>query len=777
MSAPVEKAVAKWGLKSAMKRGIHLLSDSWSAKAQSAVKEVERMQDVGKEELKWSNIDTGKKGVEKVKKDDLVEAEVNRADQFGESIVGDRYKAVSIDSRLPGYQDTVYTFKDKTLQSGEANTMPQYDSMMQDVYGSGHSDVYIRRVNEILDKNGLGLTEDESASLHSALQKELDAGGDADATLVNFLTNRENQPVSRYTSEHYGTPDYLMSTRIVRETLQGTKARVLMELQSDLHQAGQAGYRETGRVTHKERANAVGKAIKELESKFTSMTKKQQDEWIADHDLEEVKDIIGGMPNATADDYVKYMKDHLKGKQDFWEDAATDKYNVESLPPLSPWADKWRRQGITIELNKALADGEPLMAVINGSPHYLSKLNRGRGVQDTYDTQVMATMQKIADERGMKFEMVREGGFTPGRKSIDERSIGVELRDKFPSDTRKNLNRLNQIAKQLEREPFEAKKKKLKEEAGKISDLYKLNDTYRRMNPEVIAKEIEKQLAETKTFAFENHKHALDAVEAAHEGGNEAVLRVAMREQGGINYAKITPNFERAPALTEVEQSLLIYKRPDAIKKRLDKTYDWKTDTLAKDLLDLDVEDFADKYGVDEGMRASKLVGAAREASTAYDVMKDFVENYDGDLSQALKKVWPSMRRPIKTTTEAMQFERVSKEDFIIENVIVPNLKLMPVPAAAGKTADKAQGYFYSSGTVGVVSAALAWNQLSRSEQTQALSGFREDARQRYSEDQVQQMVKEFNDDARRVQESTDAGLTPEQVEEFMFGQLTPEES
>lgn len=181
-----------------------------------------------------------------------------------------------------------------------------------------------------------------------------------------------------YDSPHFSIPNYLMHARTIRKDIgDGKDTRVLLELQSDLHQSGrQNGYRHSYTPEQLDRADELGYAAGSDE-----------------------------IPAKEAADYAVSLGWKHTGIDENVIDWLT---NLKFNAPEAPLEKNWLRKGMEFELARALDEGAEQLAIpITGKN--VSTLERGEGVQKWYETTVKQTAEKLAKATGGTAELVVKG--------------------------------------------------------------------------------------------------------------------------------------------------------------------------------------------------------------------------------------------------------------------------------------------------------------------------------------------------------------------------------
>lgn len=199
-------------------------------------------------------------------------------------------------------------------------------------------------------------------------------------------------------TEHWANqPDYLMHTRTYEDTIAGQPAHVVAEIQSDLHQKG----RKTGYVD----AKTVPDLVEQM-TQYWELKKEANEAFKADWTKATVKQ------NAANDFHRKLSKQYPGINRYVGEDVKSgaaeylmDNPRVEA----SPYKDSWLKKGLELEVARTIGEGrmEQLAIPIKGV-NTLEVLERGRGVQQWYETSVHDTAKKLAKAHNLDFKIVRE---------------------------------------------------------------------------------------------------------------------------------------------------------------------------------------------------------------------------------------------------------------------------------------------------------------------------------------------------------------------------------
>lgn len=352
-------------VKSILKETIKNLPEDQALKSQSIAPMLLK-KGVKPEELKWSAIDFPEG---KVTKEQMVEAEANRADKF--NVVEGRgdYKSYSLinGQNNPTYREKVLTYNDA---KGQKITQEDID-LFDELYSS---------------------VEDSSAL---EVARRLGYEGEDIDKARDYLTSNKNK--SRYTSSHFpDVPNYLAHTRVFDDTIDGKPSRVLMEIQSDLHQQARkdGGYAGDGMTT-----DQFNEAIGKIRVEAAKVAKEEGLEISDSIGMDDLKDLAGELDNSP-------LRDRLIELYDESTKLAEEYVSFKNMPK-SPQEKTWLAKGIERELVDAVNDGkEQLMIPIKG--YGIQELHRAAGPQRWYETQVLDTAKKVAKRAGADFEMYKK---------------------------------------------------------------------------------------------------------------------------------------------------------------------------------------------------------------------------------------------------------------------------------------------------------------------------------------------------------------------------------
>jgi len=274
--------------------------------------------------------------------------------------------------------------------------LTQLESQRSDVFGESN------RYNDDTD-----YSEYVPESIRAAAKRPL---GNYQERVLTFSNRGSAEQGSRYTSGHYpdeAAENYLMHTRFVDtpEIFDGTPSRVLVEIQSDLHQAGrQSGYgvlSAEAEAAVKYRYDVIAELSAELDAtadpkEISRLNKLLQVEY---NELSK----LTGQPDHMVDFLVSEASS---------ADELLSEFALHSAPK-SPWQDSWLRKGIERELVDAYNQGLEQVAIpISGNKEALAKANRGAGVQKWHETEVLNTAKKVAKQTNSEFKEVTKDGIT-----------------------------------------------------------------------------------------------------------------------------------------------------------------------------------------------------------------------------------------------------------------------------------------------------------------------------------------------------------------------------
>lgn len=320
-------------VKSVLKETVEQLPEDFAIKSASAENYLLK-QGVKPEELKFAKLGLPK---DKVTKADLVKAEQQRGGSITRS-VNERnsfnYVTLKGEKENPTYKEVIYKF----------NPAEKEEKVMD-------------------------AASDAAAGTAPGSQER--------QVLAGAMKEFENAPTS-YVSPHFAQPDYLMHARTVDQDIgDGVNTRVLLELQSDLHQAGrQGGYRP----------NLTADQIRKAEDLAYEAG-------------------AGERPVKEAADYAMSLG---------WKHTGVDENAIDFLTelayraPESPLEKNWLRKGMEFELARALDEGAEQLAIPIAGKN-VSTLQRGEGVQKWYETTVKQTAEKLAKATGGTAELVVKG--------------------------------------------------------------------------------------------------------------------------------------------------------------------------------------------------------------------------------------------------------------------------------------------------------------------------------------------------------------------------------
>lgn len=211
----------------------------------------------------------------------------------------------------------------------------------------------------------------------------------------------------RYTSDHFsGVPNYLMHTRYTDDSLQGKPTRLLMEIQSDLHQGERVG-------------DVIGLDASPWKNSW--LRKGIERELVDAHNkgLEQVAIPISGKSEPTWTAKANQLLEDGKS----WSEKADAALQADDMDAMDLAAAEVDKLALALarELELPLtpevltgvahgfADADPI-GMISAHGSKLNSLARGEGVQKWYETEVLNTAKKIAKATGSEFEEVIDDG-------------------------------------------------------------------------------------------------------------------------------------------------------------------------------------------------------------------------------------------------------------------------------------------------------------------------------------------------------------------------------
>lgn len=357
-------------VKSALKETIEQLPEDFAIKSSSAENYLLK-QGVKQEELKFAKLGLPEG---KVTKADFVAAEKNRGGTISSKVsTKNAYDYVTLrgEEHNPTYKEVIYRF----------NPAEKEENAMDAAFKAAAN----------------------SAPSSPAQQAVADAVKDFEGAPEGFK------------SGHFPEiPDYLMHARTIDKDLgDGKNTRVLLEIQSDLHQEGrQVGYNQPS---------------------------------ISDEDFTAIDEAYYGGYDAEAEEIAK--KYGWDGEQDVME--FVEGFNIGPVIPNAPFEKNWLRKGMEYELARALNDGAEQVAIpISGQS--VSTLHRGEGVQKWYETTVKQTAEKLAKATGGTAEMFKTGSsvelnkakeslqlaLADAKESLEKGFVDQQFYDKYVADAK-----------------------------------------------------------------------------------------------------------------------------------------------------------------------------------------------------------------------------------------------------------------------------------------------------------------------------------------------------
>lgn len=374
-------------IKSALKETIEKLPEDFAMKSESIPNMLVK-QGVKPEELKFAKLGIPEG---KVTKQDLVQAEAGRQDQWG------------VEHREYDNGDVTYDYV--TLRGEEDN--PTYTERVYKWAASpeqaNSNDIAYNYV--LYQDTGL---DSARADLETAAQK---AGWDPNNTEgVNAEEWLQNNPIAPagYESSHFqGQPGYLMHARTIDQDLgDGKKTRTILELQSDLHQRGrQYGYKTVD---------------------------------VDPDDMYKMKSLLYSYernPNGRFMDIAGEIAQKY-GWDPEGEQSLKAFVQQQGGAPKAPLESNWLRKLMEFETARGIEDGAEQIAIPLKGPATES-LARGSGVSKWYDTVVKSTAEKLAKQTGGTAELVSTGN--KGKPLTDlEHNDFIKLDELFRTATRED---------------------------------------------------------------------------------------------------------------------------------------------------------------------------------------------------------------------------------------------------------------------------------------------------------------------------------------------------
>lgn len=357
-------------VKSALKETIEQLPEDFAIKSSSAENYLLK-QGVKQEELKFAKLGLPEG---KVTKADFVAAEKNRGGTISSKVsTKNAYDYVTLrgEQDNPTYKEVVYRF----------NPAEKEENAMDAAF---------------------------KAAANSA------PSSPAQQAVAEAVKDFEGAPEGFKSGHFTEIPDYLMHARTIDKDLgDGKNTRVLLEIQSDLHQEGrQVGYNQPS---------------------------------ISDEDFTAIDAAYYGGYDAEAEKIAK--KYGWDGEQDVME--FVEGFNIGPVIPNAPLEKNWLRKGMEYELARALSDGAEQVAIpISGQS--VSTLQRGEGVQKWYETTVKQTAEKLAKATGGTAEMFRTGSsvelnkakeslqlaLADAKESLEKGFVDQQFYDKYVADAK-----------------------------------------------------------------------------------------------------------------------------------------------------------------------------------------------------------------------------------------------------------------------------------------------------------------------------------------------------
>lgn len=372
-------------IKSALKEMIEKLPEDFAMKSESIPNMLVK-KGVKAEELKFAKLGLPEG---KVTKQDLVQAEVSRQDQW--SITEPdykRYEYVTLRGQEdnPTYTERVYKWAASPEQA-----------LDNKAYGNA---------GELADIASTSEGDAAEAQLRQAYMDVAGQQADPNADIYTMQKTIQDNTQPGYVSSHFDAdPGYLMHARTIDQDLgDGKKTRTILELQSDLHQQGrQYGYEA-----------AVDKnAIRRIQYLIDDAMEADDDNLL--NEAESLAKLAGWDP--TVHDLPTWLDAMGKG-----------------AIPKAPLESNWLRKLMEFEVARGMQDGAEQIAIPLRGPA-TDQLTRGEGVSKWYNTVVKSTAEKLAKQTGGTAELVSTGN--KGKPLTDlEHNDFIKLEELFRIATR-----------------------------------------------------------------------------------------------------------------------------------------------------------------------------------------------------------------------------------------------------------------------------------------------------------------------------------------------------
>lgn len=211
---------------------------------------------------------------------------------------------------------------------------------------------------------------------------------------VLTFNDEQNLESNRYKSVHFpDVPNYLAHTRVYDTTIDGSSTRVLMEIQSDLHQSGRRiGYQDSSK-------DELLEAQKRIQ---TELEEKAREYGVPEDVIEE-----GNYSIAEYQGLTREQSNTLESLTEEETEIFLQLDGSKGTIPVSPQQKTWLAKGIEREVVDAVEDGLQQISIpIKGYGVY--DLQRAGGVQKWYETQVLNTAKKVAKRSGAEFELTKK---------------------------------------------------------------------------------------------------------------------------------------------------------------------------------------------------------------------------------------------------------------------------------------------------------------------------------------------------------------------------------
>lgn len=366
-------------IKSALKETIEKLPEDFAMKSESIPNMLVK-KGVKAEELKFAKLGLPEG---KVTKQDLVQAEVGRQDQWDVTEPDyKRYDYVTLRGQEdnPTYTERVYKWAASPEQA-----------LDNKAYGN---------VGELADIASTPAGDAAEAQLRKVYTDVVGDQADPDADIYTMQKTIQGYTEPGYVSSHFDfDPGYLMHARTIDQDLgDGKKTRTILELQSDLHQQGrQRGYK-------------TADIPKEDLDKMTSLINNYE------------RNPNGRFLDLAGETAEKYGW-NPEGEQSIKAFVAQ-----QTGAPKAPLESNWLRKLMEYEVARGVQDGAEQIAIPLRGPA-TDQLMRGEGVSKWYDTVVKATAEKLAKQVGGTAELIEKSNSLNSADIAELRKTAARIRE------------------------------------------------------------------------------------------------------------------------------------------------------------------------------------------------------------------------------------------------------------------------------------------------------------------------------------------------------------